>query len=101
MAVYDHVHIRRIKSLPDQLHLGLVAVVPRAEEWVMPVGERASGCVRGEIRAQPLVLNGAGLDRDIAVENYHVPRALVVTVVPLARVAGSRTEVVEVSGSAL
>src|SRR5688572_25627581 len=48
-----------IKRLPDRPHGWCVAVLARAKERVVPVGQRADCRVCGQVSTQPLLLWGA------------------------------------------
>ncbi len=93
-------------GVPDENEVGSgceeisAEVVSRPEGVVVPVREKALARVRGQICVQPLLLSAAGAAADIAavrVERDQVPRAEAERVVPLARFAGCRSEVVVVA----
>src|SRR5262245_8264316 len=47
VAVDYHVRAERVEDAPDLLHMGIVAVIPGAKDWVVPIGQRADGSVGG------------------------------------------------------
>ena len=73
------------------------ALVARAEERVVQVGERAALRALGKIRAQPHLLRRADVHRDVAVQRHDVPVAEVVAVIALAGRASGRAEVIEIA----
>ena len=96
-----------LEGLPERLHEVVAAVVAGAVARVVPVGERAVGRVRRQVRPQPALLLGAGRAghaRAVRVECDQVPCAQVEAVVALAaRARGAvgdagAVEVVEIAG---
>src|SRR5213080_1328477 len=63
---------------------------------MVPVREGAAEGMRGEVSPEPLLLSRASVHRDVAVERHDVPRAEIVAVVPLGRIARRGPEVGEV-----
>ena len=78
---------------------------PRAEAWVVHVGQSALPLtsVGAEVLLEPLRLGGAGTATDlsshsaVAVEGDYVPGPEVVRVVALIGISGGITEVLEVA----
>ena len=93
-----------VEGPPERVEGGVVAVRPRGEAGVMPVGERAGPGVGGEVVGQPAELRrarAAAADVGaVGVEDDDVPGAEVVAVPALGAVARRRSEVVEVAGGA-
>ena len=71
----------------------------RAEASVVPVRQRATRGVRGEVGAEPALLERAGAHVQVRVQRDNVPVAQVVAVVACARLAGRDAEVGEVAAS--
>src|SRR2546427_5343449 len=67
---------------------------------MVPVGDRAPLCARGEIGPQPRFLRRAGAHVDVAVQRNDVPGAEIVAVVAQPGRPGLRPEVAEVTGGA-
>src|SRR5205085_2511442 len=90
-----------VERLEQGLGRRIVAVLPRAEAGVVPVGERARGRMGGKVRAKPLLLRRAGAAaadlRAVGVERDQMPGADVVAVVAGGRAARGGAEVLEVA----
>ena len=101
VAVDDHVGAGRVERPPERLDLRMVAVGAGAEQRVVPVRGDAARRVRGQVRLQPLELRrarAAAADRRaVRVEGVDPPRAEVVGVPALARLARRRSEVREIA----
>src|SRR2546426_12787540 len=67
---------------------------------MVPVGDRAPLCARGEIGPQPRFLRRAGAHVDVAVQRNDVPGAEIVAVVAQPGRPGLRPEVAEVTRGA-
>src|SRR6185295_2563177 len=89
---------------PEGVIGGIVAVLPRREAGMMPVGEGASAGMSGEVRRQPLELRRAGSAAAnigaVRVEDDDVPGAELVAVIAPGPLAGGGTEIIEVTGGA-
>ena len=101
MRVHHDVDPRAVQHVPQRPDRR-VGVVLRVEQRMVPVGERTTRGVGGEIGAQPLHLGRRGGGRDqagaAAIQDDDVPGAEVVAVVALLRVPGRAAEVAEVPG---
>ncbi len=70
-----------VQGVPQRLHGGEVVGAGGAEARPMPVREGALLGVRGQLRAQPLLLRRTHGHGDLVVQHHDVPRADVVAVV--------------------
>src|SRR5688572_2259204 len=89
-----------VERLPQAAHLVLVAVLPRAEERVVPVRHHTGARMRGQVGPQPAFLrrpHPAAADLGaVRVQRVHAPGASVIGIPAPVRVAGRRSEVAEV-----
>src|SRR5215475_1800230 len=101
VSVENDVSMRIVESLIERLHLDIVTVRSAgAEKRLVKVGERASAGMRGEVRAEPLLLRAARVApsdlQTLAVERDDVPRSEVVAVVAFGGFSGGLSEIFEV-----
>src|SRR5262249_19539314 len=107
VAVDDDFPSHFIQCLPDGSHFWMHCVSrveTRAEQRMMPVGQRAGRAVRGQVAAQPLLFGRACFtaadSHAIAVDNHDVPGTQIVAVVSLAGVTGGGPQISKISTSA-
>src|SRR5438552_9718955 len=105
MTDEDQIGIAVVEGLPQICHIGFTRYQASTETRVVPVRERASRRVRGEIGAQPRFLGrsrATAADEDaVAVQRDDVPAAEVVAVPTLRGIPGNRAPVAEVAAWAL
>ena len=106
VAADDELGARVVEDLPEGVHVEDRPMdVARAEEWCVEDDGRTACGVLGEILLEPVDLRRvrqAAADEEIAlrVEGDDVPRAEVVAVIALRRIAGRAVPVAEVPGGA-
>src|SRR5207302_10680274 len=105
VADEDDVGSRVLERLPQRLHHRLAPDPAGAEARVVPVGERASRPMGGEVAPEPLVLRrgggaAAGNELAVRVEDDDVPSADLVAVVALRRVSRRGAKIRVVPGRA-
>ena len=101
VAAENYVGVGFIEGLPEGLHRQVIAVgAAGTEERLVPVGERASDVMRGEVGAKPLFLRRTCLTAaDIlafAIEHDDVPGAEFVAVIAGLGVSGSGAKIIKV-----
>ncbi len=101
VAIDDDIHAKLIQHMPSIPHVGVIAMIAGVEERVVPVGDGALRRIRGEVGTQPLDLGGRRVDRDVAVEDHHMPGSQIIAVVALISGAGGHTEIVIVGPTSI
>ena len=93
VRVEHHVRVRRVQVVPQREDRGADGGRTRIERRQVPVGECALRRVGAQVRLEPQLLRRARRRGDRAVQRDDVPRAQVVAVITLGRIAGGGAEV--------
>jgi hypothetical protein len=101
VAGEDERGVRGVQIVPERFRVGIPSIrAARAEERLVPVGQRASGGMRLQILLQPFFLwradAAAAGGLALAVEHHDVPRAQVVAVRAGLGIARGGAEIIEV-----
>lgn len=101
VAVDDHVGVGFVERIPERLHGQIVAMrAAGTEQGLVPIGQRASYPMRGEVGAKPSFLGRASFASTnavaLAVQHHDVPGAEFVAVVAGLVTAGKDAEIFKV-----